>query len=150
MTKPVPIARGPAPATITAPQSEDRSMEARWQYPELFKKGFLPVPFGFMEHYSRLKPYPLTTGEAMFVLHLMRFKWSAKAPFPGYKRLGAHMGISHKMARTHAKSLEDKKLLRRLMRIGRTNRFDLTPLFAALAKAVADERPGRRLQVATD
>jgi hypothetical protein len=56
------------------------------------------------------------------------------------------MGISHKMARTHAKSLETKKLLRREMRISQTNRFDLTPLFDALDDVLtgAKEKPKRR------
>jgi Helix-turn-helix domain len=87
---------------------------------------------------AQLKPYSLTPGEAMFVLHLMQFKWDDAAPFPGYKRIAAQMGISHKMARTHAKSLETKKLLRREMRV--------SPLFDALndVPTGAKEKPKRR------
>lgn len=129
----------PKPISInrTETQTEDntRSFEARWKHSELFQKGYVPVPVLFLELYSRLKPFSLTSGEAMFVLNLMQFKWTKDAPFPGYKKLAAQMGISHKMARTHAKSLEDKKLLKREMRVGQTNRFDLIPLFDALAKA---------------
>lgn len=139
--KTVPIS-GPTPQ----PGEKDRSLAARWKHLELFAKGWVPVPVHFLELYAQLKPFSLTPGEAMFVLHLMQFKWDDAAPFPGYKRIAAQMGISHKMARTHAKSLETKKLLRREMRISQTNRFDLTPLFDALKEVLtgAKEKPKRR------
>jgi len=70
------------------------------------------------------------------VLHLMDFKWDEKHPFPGYKRLGLRMGVSDKMARRHAQSLETKGYLKREMRVGQTNRFDLIPLFDALKSAL--------------
>jgi hypothetical protein len=103
---------------------------------ELFGKGYVPVPSLFLQHYARLIP-PLNSGEAMFVLQLMDFKWDAKHPFPGYKTIAKRMGVTDKMARTHAKNLETSKYLIRHMRVGRTNRFDLTPLFEALARSIA-------------
>ncbi len=143
--KPIPISSS-AKQPQEAPETKDRSFVARWKHEALLSKGYVPVPVHFLESYAQLKPFSLTPGEAMFVLHLMQFKWDDAAPFPGYKRLAVQMGISHKMARTHAKSLETKKLLRREMRIAQTNRFDLTPLFDALNKAVVarqkkDKRP---------
>ena len=116
-----------------------RAFSKRWQHEELFAKGYVAVPTLFLRHYANLKPYSLTSGEALFVLHLMEFKWDEKAPFPGYKTLAERMGVSDKMARRHAKSLEEKKYLKRKVRVGRTNRFDLTPLFDALKAAVAKE-----------
>ncbi len=134
----IPI-RAPQP-----PGEKQRSFGARWKHLELFERGYVPVPLYFFEHYAQLKPFCLTTGEAMFVLHLMQFKWDDSAPFPGYKRIAAQMGISHKMARAHAKSLETKGLLVREMRVSQTNRFDLTPLFDALHKAAAkSKKPSR-------
>ena len=50
------------------------------------------------------------------------------------------MGVSDKMARRYAQSLEQKGYLRRLVRVGRTNRFNLTPLFDALRAAVMARR----------
>lgn len=123
-----------------------RSFGARWKHLELFERGYVPVPIYFLEHYAQLKPFCLTVGEAMFVLHLMQFKWDENAPFPGYKRIAAQMGISDKMARAHAKSLETKKLLIREMRVSQTNRFDLTPLFDALNKAAAKSKKLKRIQ----
>lgn len=122
-----------------------RSFIKRWKHQSLFARGFLVVPTLFLHHYAHLKPHPLTPGEALFVLHLMEFKWDAKHPFPGYKTLAARMGLSDKMVRRYAQGLEAKKYLRRVMRVGQTNRFDLTPLFDALSKAVEQvQRVGRQ------
>lgn len=123
---------------------KQRSFAARWKHQELFAKGYVPVPIHFLEHYAQLTPFCLTVGEAMFVLHLMQFKWDDAAPFPGYKRIAAQMGISHKMARSHAKSLEVKGLLRREMRVSQTNKFDLSPLFDRLYKAVTTAEKKQR------
>jgi hypothetical protein len=131
--KTVPIRESPPP------EEKHRSFAARWKHPELFDKGYVAVPVRFFDLYAQLKPYSLTVGEAMFVLHLMQFKWDDEAPFPGYKRIATQMGISHKMARTHAKSLETKGLLKREIRVSQTNRFDLTPLFDALNRVASGQ-----------
>lgn len=120
-----------------------RSFIKRWKHKNLFDRGFLVVPTLFLQHYAHLQPHPLTPGEALFVLHLMEFKWDANAPFPGYKTLAGRMGVSDKMARRYAQSLESKKYLRREMRVGQTNKFDLTPLFDALSKAVEQKKKRR-------
>ena len=110
----------------------------RWKYEELFQKGYVAVPALFLHYYAQLKPFPLTSGEALFVLHLMTFKWDTEEPFPGYKTLAKRMGVSDKMARRHAQSLEIKGYLKRRLRVGQTNRFDLNPLFDALLDIVAE------------
>lgn len=124
----------------SAPSPTERSFIKRWKHEELFTDGFLVVPSLFLRFYARLKPYPLTVGEAMFVLHLMEFKWSEAAPYPSYKILAQRMGCSDKLARRHARSLEQKKLLIRRQRNATTNLFDLTPLFDALLSIVKKER----------
>jgi Helix-turn-helix domain len=118
----------------------DHAYVMRWKHAALFGKGYLVVPNLFLRYYAHLKPFPLNTGEALFVLHLMEYKWDSEDPFPGYKTLAKRMGISDKMARRHAQSLEIKKYLRRKMRIGQTNRFDLTPLFDALKNAIEQDQ----------
>jgi DNA-binding MarR family transcriptional regulator len=100
----------------------------------------VPVVRGFLRTYSTLKPYPLTTGEAMFIIHLMDFKWGAASPFPKYKTIADRMGVSEKQARRFAQSLEVKGYLVRESRGGRrSNRFVLTKLFAALEERVQSE-----------
>ena len=113
----------------------DRSFVQRWKYEALFDNGFLATPVRFLELYAHLKPH-LSPGEALFVLELMTFKWTADAPFPSYDRIAKRMNITDKMARRYAQSLEAKKYLKREKRRGQTNRFDLTGLFEALLRAV--------------
>ena len=110
-----------------------RSATARWgSHKNLFARGFLVVPHRFLEHYSLLDP-PLSTGEALFVLHLMSFKWDRELPFPSYKSLAQRMGVSEKAVRRYAQSLDQKGYLQRQYRKRASNRFDLTGLFDALA-----------------
>lgn len=117
----------------------DRSLVQRWRHEALFDNGFLATPVRFLELYAHLKPH-LSPGEALFVLELMTFKWTADAPFPSYERIAKRMNITDKMARRYAQSLETKKYLKREKRKGQTNRFDLTGLFDALLKAVERAR----------
>lgn len=49
------------------------------------------------------------------------------------------MGITTAYARKLARQLETKKLLRRRVRIGTSNEFDLQPLFDVLAEQVETE-----------
>lgn len=90
------------------------------------------MPHKFLRQYAKLRPSPLTTAEALFVLHLMSFKWSEVAPFPTYSRIAGYMGVSDKMVRRYAKSLQQKGYLRRQFRTMAANAFDLTDLFNAL------------------
>lgn len=102
-------------------------------------RGHVTVVRTFLRHYSTLKPYPLNSGEALFVIHLMDYKWGDDAPWPSYRKLAEYMGISAKMARRHAQSLETKGYLKREVRRAMTNRFDLKPLFRALELKVFGE-----------
>src|SRR4051812_20754312 len=68
----------------------NQSFNTRWKHPELFDKGYLPIPARFLRHYAKLDP-KITPREAMFVLHLMEFKWDEALPFPTYKTLARRM-----------------------------------------------------------
>jgi len=127
-----------------------RSFVQRWKHEALFKRGFVVVPTLFLQHYADLKP-EITPGEAMFILHLMEFKWDAEHPYPGYKTLAKRMGRSPKAVQGHAQNLEIKGYLRRQVRQAETNKFDLTPLFDALLKKAKeieelDKKSGRTRQ----
>src|SRR5436305_4599818 len=115
-----------------------REVSDRWTEP-LTSGGWTPVSDFFLDHYAQLKP-PITNAEAMLVIHLIRHKWDAAPPFPGFVTLAKRMGISTTATRAHARSLEKKGYLVRQMRVGTTNRFDLTKLFQALEKQLAFER----------
>ena len=124
------------------------SFAKRWAQ-ELAEDGHVPISTFFLENYHRLKPYPLTHGEAMFVVHLMQHKWGTEAPYPGYKTLAKRMAVSDKTARRLAKSLEDKKYLVREIREAQTNKFHVKKLIdalLALKKTLPKKRtrPGRK------
>ena len=117
---------------------QTRTYADRWKYPDILKPGYLVVPTVFLRNYSRLKPHRLTHAEAVLVLHLMEFKWDSSAPFPSYDTLAKRMGISTKTVRRHAHNLEAKGFLKRVIRAGNTNRFELAPLFDKLLQVVKD------------
>ncbi len=124
----------------TAKNNDKFAFEKRWA-PELKAEGFVPVSTFFLENYHQLKPYDLTHGEAMFIIHLMQHKWTAAAPFPGYKTIAKRMCVSDKTARRLAASLEQKGYLDREARVGETNLFHLTKLIAALVKLKKEKKP---------
>ena len=121
---------------IRASRTDRFSISRAWT-PALAKTRFVPVVRAFLENYSSLRPFSLTHGEAMFVIHLMQHKWDEAAPFPGYKRIARLMGVSDKMARRYALSLEQKGYLVRVARRSKTNLYDLRRLFVALEKQLA-------------
>lgn len=109
-----------------------REVAQRWT-PQLTRDGWTPVSDYFLENYHRLKP-PITTLEAMLIIHLMRHKWDSRHPRPAFKTLAKRMGITDTAVRNHARSLEKKLFLHRIKRVGQPNHFDLAPLFAALER----------------
>ena len=125
------------PSDPASEPKKSRTYADRWKHPELFNAGYLVVPGVFLRNYSRLKPDGLTHGEALFVLHLMEFKWDREAPFPSYSTLARRMGVSAKMVRRYAQALEHKGYLQRRVRTGNTNLFNLTPLFDKLLEVLA-------------
>lgn len=135
----------PNDSTYSKQEPVERSLVARWQHEEFFDKGFVAIPVRFLELYAHLEPYPLTPAEALFVLELMSFKWSAVAPFPSYQRIAKRMNVSDKMVRRYAQSLETKKYIRRHLRKNQTNLFDLTGLFKALLKAIERSKHDEKL-----
>ena len=109
-----------------------RTAALRWTE-ELVEGGFTPISNFFLEFGHELRPI-ITHGEAMFIVHLMFFKWDEKMPRPGFKTIATRMGISHGRVRELARQLERKKYLKRHMEKSKPNRFDLRPLFSALEK----------------
>lgn len=129
---------------IATPESNNNpktnhALVTRWgNHDALFsgREGWLGVPDAFLRCYGKLQPYGLTTAEAMFVLQLMAYKWTEEAPFPSYTTLAKRMGVTPKMVRRYAKTLEEKGYLKRKARIGSSNKFELQPLFDAVVQAL--------------
>ena len=119
-------------------ETAKHSVVERWGgYEAILAEGFVPVPRVFLRFAEKL----LTPAETLFVIQLMSWKWDASAPFPGYGAIAERMGLSVAYTRKIARSLEGKNLLRRQVRRGQTNLFDLTPLFRRLVAQVDDLCP---------
>jgi len=110
----------------------------RWT-PTLAKAGWTPISDFFLDNYHRLG---IKHAEAMLIIHLMRHKWDASAPYPGFKSIARKMKISPEATRVHARSLEVKGFLRREKQVGETNRFHLQGLFTALEQLMAKDKSG--------
>jgi hypothetical protein len=110
-----------------------RLVATRWT-PTLAKAGWTPISDFFLDNYHRLG---IKHAEAMLIIHLMRHKWDASAPYPGFKSIARKMKISPEATRVHARSLEAKGFLRREKKVGETNRFHLQGLFTELEKLMA-------------
>ena len=128
--------------------SSQSAFVAKWGR-ELARHGYTQVSNFFLENYHRMKPHALTHAEAMFAVHLLRYRLTDAAPFPSYATIARQMGVSVKTARRHAQSLERKKCLFRTFRVGRTNSFQLDALVNVLMRfargtRVVPPRGGRR------
>jgi len=132
--------KSPGPPPATSAKRKRRAAD-RWT-PNLIKGGYTPISNFFLERSHELKP-EITHGEAMFIIHLMSFKWDKEMPYPAYKTLAKRMFIKHAQARKIARNLEQKGYLRRHLRRSQPNLFDLAPLFAALEK-LRDEKLAER------
>lgn len=121
-----------------------REILRRWGGKQaILAEGFLAVPTTFLKYFGSLEP-SLTPAEALFVLELMVYKWDERSPFPGYRAVAERMGVSEAYTRKLARGLQTKGYLVRQARVGRTNRFDLQPLFDRLAEHAVSEGTKRR------
>jgi hypothetical protein len=73
---------------------------------DLLEAGFTAIPNLFLQHYRHLG---LSDSEALWIIHLLRFKWSSEAPCP--KQSNIPMGCSQKTRRRYARHLRKLGLL---------------------------------------
>lgn len=139
------LVREENPSAVSARRSATERWGAQGEW--LFKDGWLSVPTKFLRSYAEMNP-PLSPGEALFVLQLMTFKWDAAAPFPSYGRIAKAMGVTDKMVRRYAQSLQKKQYLIRQYQSHAPNKFDLTRLFDALAEV--PQRPPNEEKVGVE
>jgi DNA replication protein len=135
----------PASAATATEEKKRNRVAERWT-PKLAGTNHTPVVNAFLTSYAKLG---ISQAEAMFILHLMSFKWDEKAPFPSNRLMAERMGIQVRRVRAIAQSLEDKNLLRRNERRrerdrSETNTFDLKPLFEKLEAHVDQDVTPRR------
>ena len=126
------------PKSAGGTNAPQRNLATRWT-PALAATGFTPVVDGFLNHYGEIG---ITSGQAMFLIHLMSYKWTDGMPYPSFTTIAEKMGVSDTSVRAYARKLEQCGLLRRVERPGRTTTFDLTPLFQKLEEHIT--KPSRK------
>jgi len=115
---------------------------------------FTPIPLYFLEAYHRLghkpgdSPNPgtkgLTSTEALVVIHLASYRWTADAPYPSLKSIAERMGLSQRAVRKAVTRLEDLGYLRREERSGFANRYHFDGLIRVLEEMKAAEPKGAK------
>lgn len=120
-----------------APSSRpDRKVAERWT--SELSKSWTPVSDFFLKNYHRLK---ISHSEAMVIIHLISFKWDAKAPYPSLKTVAKLMGLTDSSVRSHVRKLEKRGFLHRVKNEGYSNSYELEGLFDALESLTDDEDP---------
>jgi hypothetical protein len=115
-------------ANKTPSAGKEKSFRARWGE-VLTKKGMAPIANVFLDHYVKLG---INAMEAMFLVHLMQYKWTVEAPYPSLKTIAKKMGKSEDTVRRIARSLEKREIIKRNYRIGQTNTYNLNNLIKKL------------------
>src|SRR5436190_9966451 len=119
----------PATQEKLAPTSK-RQIADRWTA-DLVKEGWTPVSTFFLRNYAILKP-PISSHEAMFLIHLISHKWDKRAPYPALKTVASRMGVGAAAVRQHARHLERLGYLRREFRLAQPSRYHFDQLFTKL------------------
>lgn len=119
-------------------RGKDRRVRTRWT-PLLARVGHTPVSSAFLEHAHELN---LTPSEQLLLIHIFSFKWDAGLPFPAISTLATRMGVSERQVRKLLAAMESGAgVIKRIERTGRSNSFDLQPLFEKLEAAVRTKHP---------
>lgn len=128
--------RAKAPAR---PPRVGAKVGARWTR-RIASRGFAPIAQVFLSAYAQ-KPLGLSTTEAMLVIQLISFKWTAEAPFPRVRVLAQRLGVTTRAVSMQLKRLEERGFVARIHR-DRRYRFDMTGLFKALENWMENNSPG--------
>ena len=140
------MARYQRKATLKARSETPRvrktySVSGRWtEY--LARSGHVPVVNAFLDYYKDLD---LTDTEAMFIIHLMSYKWDEQHPFPTYAKIAEVMHLKEDSLRRMTLRLQNAGFLRREKVDGRKV-FDLTPLFEKLTECVKESQPNIEIE----
>ncbi len=96
----------------------------------ILQAGFTSIPNLVLDHYKALG---MNDHELVFTIHVWRFWWTERDPYPSLRTVAEKMGVTWRQAHRYAQSLESKQLLRITHRLddkqGRmTNEYDFSPL----------------------
>lgn len=104
-----------------------RDVGKRWA--PHFVHQFTLVSDFFLEQYHHFGMLP---GHAMFIIHLLSYKWDERPVYPSMQTIKDRMNMSYGQIRKYADELESLGCLRCERRKGKTCVFHLEPLFEKL------------------
>ena len=106
----------------------EQSFRATWSA-GLASKGYTQIANAFLENYHKLGISPI---QAMFIIHIFKYKWTVSMPFPSFMTIAEQMGRSRNSVQRIARDLERKGLIKRKFRKHETNIIDLSPLISQI------------------
>ncbi len=110
----------------------EKSVRARWGEP-LTEYGFTAISNVFLLNYFTLG---ITTEEALFIIHVLKFKWTVEDPFPSFETIATQMGKTRGTIQKYARSLEGKGLMQRRFRENQPSKIDFSNLIKMLINTV--------------
>lgn len=109
-------------------KDDNYQFREKWS-PQITKSGYTAIPNLLIRNQKKLG---ITTSEMVVLLGLLMHKWTSENPYPSVGSLSAYNGLDHKTIRKHLRSLEKKRVIKRIPRIGQTNEYDFMPLIQRL------------------
>ena len=135
----------------TAPKkaTAEKESERKWGV-AVMKLGYCVLPSILLQAQARLL---VTPQEMMVLLQLVEHWWTKDGTvYPSKEQLADRIGLSQKQIQRHVKSLETKKLIKRIPRTykGRktSNEYDLQGLVTKLQEIEPDMTKARELRSA--
>lgn len=101
--------------------------------------GFTTVPNLLLVYRKALR---LSPTEVLVIIAIESFRWTASEPWPSLATLEIRSGFSPRQLRRTISRLEDKNLITRIARPGRSNAYDLLPLIGKLNDVAGYDLPG--------
>lgn len=112
----------------------EKSIRGRWGASLAnSKSGYVTLPNVLLNYYSLLG---MSEIELVFILQVMSYKWTSAKPYPSFNTIAHKMGKSRDTVQGYARSLESKRLLKRVQRTGYSSKIDVSPLIQILEEIV--------------
>lgn len=103
----------------------------------LLDQGFVQVPDCFLDTYTAAG---ITGTEFLLILHLARYRWerAGSEAWPAIKTIARQMGLTSRTVRRLLSGLEDRGLLKRWLRAGKTTIYDVGGFSRTLLRLYAE------------
>ena len=108
--------------------SDQPSFADKWT-PAIASKGFCGVPNCLLFCQANIG---LTGEELAVLLGILVYRFGLEHPFPAVETIARNTGKAHQTIRTNIRSMDNKGLLKRVQRSGKSSEYDVAPLMHKL------------------